>query len=95
MQRKVSTAQEAISLMTDEAERQNATPNDEAGIVREIVYANLPGRPDAQFNAWLCICCDLADRAAKRQGFKSEVDRAFTKANQTIAARQATVVSGG
>lgn len=87
------TANEAIRLMTDEAERQGATANDEAQIVRAIVTTNLPGRPDAQFNAWLCICIDLADRNARRQGFTSEVHRAYAMAKSKIDARNATEVN--
>lgn len=87
------TANEAIRLMTDEAERQGATANDESRIVRAIVTANLPGRPDAQFNAWICICIDLADRAARRQGYQSEVDRAYTAAKAKIDARKAAEVN--
>lgn len=71
--------QEAIRLLTDEAERQGATANDEAGIIRSLVAVH-----GLSFNAWFCVCCDLADRKAKREGFKSEVDRAFTVASNLI-----------
>jgi hypothetical protein len=58
--------------MADEAERQNATPNDESGIVRAIVTAQGLG-----FNAWFCVCCELADRKAHRLGFKNQSDLAL------------------
>jgi len=72
----------AIRLLADEAERLNATANDESGIVRSLVVTHGLG-----FNAWFCVCCELADRAAKRQGFDHEVARALAAVKSAIAAR--------
>ena len=60
------------ALMADEAERLGAECNDTEGIVRGIVQ-----RQGLSFNAWFCVCCELADREAKREGYKDKVDRAF------------------
>lgn len=76
------TVNEALRLLTDEAERQGAEANDEQGIVRALVVAHGLG-----FNAWFCVCCELADRAAKRQGYDNEVHRAFTAAKQAMDKR--------
>lgn len=73
------TAAEAIQILADEAERQGCDANDTTGAVRALVQSHGLG-----FNAWFCVCCEIADRAARRQGFKSEVDRAFTKAMERV-----------
>jgi hypothetical protein len=65
------TVQEAIRLLTDEAERQGAEPNDDQGIVRALVTSH-----GLSFNAWFCVCCELADRGAQRQGFRDQGHRA-------------------
>lgn len=70
---------EAIKVLTDEAERLNADANDTTGVVRQLVMAHGFG-----FEAWFCVCCELADRSAQRQGFKNQVDRAFTVAKQRL-----------
>ena len=64
-------AQEATKILADEAERQGADANDDKGIVRRLVLAH-----GLSFNAWLCVCCELADRDARKQGFKNQFDRA-------------------
>lgn len=66
------TVQEAIRIMADEAECQGATPNDDNGVVREIVFAH-----GFSFEAWLCVCCELADRRARMKGFKDQIDQAL------------------
>jgi hypothetical protein len=70
---------EALRIMTDEAEAQHADANDTNGAVRAVVTAHGFG-----FEAWFCVCCELADRSARRQGFRSEVDRAYTVAQQVV-----------
>jgi hypothetical protein len=92
VRREQMDARQAIEIMTEEAEKQGATPNDESGVVRAIVAANLPGRPDAQFYAWFSITCDLADRSAKREGYSSSVDRAYKIASAKIQIRNAAEV---
>jgi hypothetical protein len=79
------TASEAIALMTDEAERQCADADDSNGIIRSIVAANLPGRPDAQFYAWFSICIEISDRAARKAGFTSAVAMAYRTAEASRA----------
>ena len=81
-------AKQAVNLMADRAENLGAESNDTQGIVRAIVTENLPDRPDAQFYAWFSICCELADRAARKQGYTSEVDRAYSVAKHNVAARK-------
>jgi hypothetical protein len=68
----------AVQEMATLAESHEATANDENGIVRAVVARYLPNRPDAQFSAWFLVCCELADREAKRAGYKNEVERAYT-----------------
>lgn len=65
------TAKEATVILADEAERQGATPDDAAGIVRALVLAH-----GLEFCAWFCVCCELADRAARREGYADQIDRA-------------------
>lgn len=65
------TAQEATKILADEAERLGANANDDNGIVRQLVIAH-----GLEFCAWFCVCCELADRDAQRQGFKNQGDRA-------------------
>ena len=68
-------------MLTDTAEALGADANDTQGIVRELVLTNGLG-----FNAWFCVCCELAERSAKRQGFASEVDRAYRIAQSNVLA---------
>lgn len=84
--KRITDSKEAIAILADEAERQGADANDTNGTVRAIVTTHGLG-----FNAWFCVCCELADRAARRQGFKNEVDRAFMAAKQTIEAKRAAI----
>jgi hypothetical protein len=65
---------EAIRLLTDEAERQGAEPNDDQGIVRALVASHSLG-----FGAWFCVCCELADRNAQRQGYRDQGHRAAAR----------------
>jgi hypothetical protein len=76
------TAKDATRLLADEAELRGGTANDADDIVRGIVTAHGLG-----FYAWFCVCCELADRAARRQGFDNEVHRALTVARQNLAER--------
>ena len=66
------TGEEAIKLLAEEAERLGADANDSNGIVRELVVAH-----GLEFYAWFCVCCELADRAAQRQGYKDQFERAL------------------
>jgi len=84
----MTTAERAIEAITDEAERLGGEANDGNGIVRAVVVAALPGRERVHFDVWFCVCCTLADRAARRQGYASEVERAFTLATAAVAARK-------
>ena len=74
---------EAVRLMADEAERRGENANDDGGNVWSIVSAHRLG-----FNAWLCVCCELANRSARREGFKSEADRAYSQAEEKVAAQR-------
>ncbi len=71
------TAAAATLILADEAERQGATPDDSAGIVRALVLAH-----GLEFCAWFCVCCELADRAARREGFDNQGHRAIMRALQ-------------
>lgn len=76
----MTNEQLAVQLLADYAEELGATANDEDRKVRELVSDHGLG-----FNAWFCVCCELADRAAKRQGYSSEVARAFSVATARLA----------
>ena len=67
-----ANVQTAIAEMADLAEFNNATANDETGVVRAVVAHYGFG-----FEAWFCVCCELADRAARRKGFKDQCDMAI------------------
>lgn len=69
---KITTVKDAIRVLTDEAKRQGADANDTSGAVRAIVNAYGFG-----FEAWFCVCCELADRSARRDGFVDQCDRAI------------------
>lgn len=60
-----------LMKLADAAEARGADCNDTAGIVRELVITHNLG-----FYAWFCVCCELADRAACREGYKSSGHRA-------------------
>ena len=62
---------EAIRLLTDEAQKQGADANDSTGVIRALVAAHGFG-----FEAWFCVCCELADRNAQKEGFKDQFARA-------------------
>jgi hypothetical protein len=61
----------ATQILADEAERQNADPDDTNGAVRALVLTHGLG-----FCAWFCVCCELADRRARSEGYRSSADRA-------------------
>jgi hypothetical protein len=63
----------AINLLASRAIELGADANDTNGAVRELVSQNGLG-----FNAWFCVCCEIADRNARAQGFKNQSDRAAT-----------------
>ena len=79
----MTDVKDAVRLLTDEAERLGAEANDEQHVVRSLVLAHGLG-----FNAWFCVCCELAERSAKQNGFASECDRAYTVAKRNAAARR-------
>lgn len=62
---------EAIKLLADKAQEMGATASDKDDKVRVLVLSNGLG-----FNAWFCVCCELADREARAQGWKDQFDRA-------------------
>lgn len=68
---RITNVKEAIRLLTDQAQELGADANDSTGIVRHLVTAH-----GLSFEAWFCVCCELADRNAQREGFKNQVDRA-------------------
>ncbi len=69
------TVDEAIQKLANEAERLGAECNDDAGLIRKLVAEQGLG-----FNAWFCVCCELADRDARRLGYKNAVEFAFKQA---------------
>jgi len=62
-----------VRAMADEAEALGADCEDTKGYVSAIVRHHGAG-----FNAWFCVCCELADREARRDGFKDALDKAFS-----------------
>lgn len=64
----------ALCQLTDEAEQRGADANDSNGIVRAVVAQH-----GLSFYAWFCVCCELADRSAQREGFKNQADRAASR----------------
>ena len=68
------TIKQAIAMMVDRAEELGATADDASGLVRDLVEANGLG-----FNAWFCICVDLADRSAQREGYANQCARAWAQ----------------
>ena len=73
---------DAIRLMADEAERRGENANDDGGNVRSIVAAH-----GLSFNAWFCVCCEIADRSAQREGFSNQFERAASKVNWNCEGR--------
>jgi len=69
---KITNVADAVRVMADAAIEQGADANDTNGVVRAIVLAHGLG-----FNAWLCVCCEIADRAAQKNGFKNQADQAL------------------
>ena len=79
----IADVNEAIQVLTDEAERLGANANDTTGVVRSLVVAHGLG-----FDAWLCVCCELADRSARREGYRSQSDRAYQRAVASSAKKE-------
>lgn len=67
----MSMVTQAIQLLTDEAARLGADAEDSTGAVRGLVVSHGLG-----FNAWFCVCCELADRKARLKGFRDQADQA-------------------
>lgn len=65
------TVNNAIQILADEAERLQGNADDTNGVVRALVTAHGFG-----FEAWLCVCCEIADRNARREGYRDQFDRA-------------------
>lgn len=74
----MTTVNDAIRLMADEAERRGENANDDGGNVRSIVTAH-----GLSFCAWLCVCVELANRSARREGFADQSHRAAAKVKWT------------
>jgi len=55
LQKTLLTNEEMIRLMVAEAIRLGADGEDSTGVIREIVERHRLG-----FNAWLCVCIDVA-----------------------------------
>ena len=68
-------AQEAVTVLTDEAIRRGADANDDNGIVRGLIFEHELG-----FYAWFCVCCEIADRQARAEGFANQGERAMRRA---------------
>lgn len=66
------TTSDAIKIMADEAEERGEDANDTGGNVRAIVKDVGLG-----FDAWLCVCCELADRDAQRRGYDDQFQMAL------------------
>lgn len=79
-------ASDVIQPLADEAECQGADSSDSCGIVRALVAVNLPGSTDEQFSAWFCVCCELANRSARAEGYYDSVERAWTLAHRRVSA---------
>lgn len=77
----------AIEYMADKAEKDGGDANDTNGVVRRVVEEGVAGKSLGLY-AWFSVCCELADRAAKRQGYKSEVDRAYSVALAKVEERK-------
>jgi hypothetical protein len=75
----------ATQILADEAERRGATPNDDDGTVRALVAAHGLG-----FCAWFCVCCELADRRARAEGYTSQAHRAAAIAFSSKKSAQVT-----
>lgn len=68
-----------IQILTNVVVERGATANDDNGIVRALVTQHGLG-----FNAWFCICCELANREARSEGFADKVDRAYALAKRLV-----------
>jgi len=77
------TVEQAVNLMADHAQELGADSNDERGIVRSIVSNHGLG-----FEAWLLVCCEIADRKAQQEGYKDQCDRAGKKMQQSQAYKE-------
>jgi hypothetical protein len=75
------TIDTAVQLMTDAAIAQGADANDSTGIVRAIVIAH-----GLSFDAWFCVCCEIADRSARAEGFEGQAHRAAARMQKRTGA---------
>jgi hypothetical protein len=63
-----------IGALADSAEMRGASASDEDGVVRRLVESY-----GLDFLAWFCVCCELAERSARREGFKDQGERAAAR----------------
>ena len=77
----MSSLKELTSELADRAEAQGIVPNHSLG----FVMANCQYRPGSEFYICFLLDCELADRAARREGYAGSVDRAFTKAKEKLS----------
>lgn len=78
---------ETTKILADEAEGLGATSDDEIGVVGALVAQHGLGAL-----AWFCVCCELADREAQREGYADALDKAVTQFDQRMAQRRLTAV---
>lgn len=80
---------EATRILADEAERLGATPGDENGMV-----VNLMAPHRLSTLARFCVCCELADREARREGYADALDRVIERFDRRMVQRRLVAVLG-
>lgn len=61
-----------ISNLAQQAIENGADANDTTGVVRAMALSHGWG-----FDAWFCICCEIADVEARSLGYENAAHRAF------------------
>ena len=81
----MSHLQELIGQTADAAESDGVECGGEfGGPVHEWVRGNVSYRPETEFYVVFLLSGELADRQARREGYKSQADRAVRRAAEKL-----------
>ena len=81
----MSHLQELIGQAADAAESDGVECGGEfGGPVHQWVRRNVSYRPETEFYVVFLLSCELADRQARREGFKDQADRAVCLAAEKL-----------
>lgn len=76
----MSKLDEILNKIADKAEAEGVEiDGNRGGPVHRFIQANVKYRPETEFYILMFLTIELANREARRQGFKDQYDRALSK----------------